>query len=367
MAEQYEEYRFRGEDTYRLIVDLAEEGVLILDREDRIVFTNRKLQSMTGYSRDELLCHRVYKIVAGEDREIVKKALDRRHRGVKETYVARLRRKDASTFWAVIAAAPYMDEKGKYSGTVTMASDITQLKQAEEALREEKDLANMYLDLMAHDINNLIQVAIGNLEIAIDRAGPGKPADRELAGFLNKSLDTMYRCSRLIDNVKTLQRLKTEHVTPEAIDPGVMIDEALREHANVPGREVKVVFERAPGCRVRANRLLKEVFANLIGNSVKHSQGPVTIWIDVGRVKGKDAEYCRIAVADDGPGIPDEMKANLFQRYSRGETKAPGHGLGLYLVKALVEGFHGKVWAEDRVPGDHSKGSRFVVLLPAAQ
>ena len=76
-------------------------------------------------------------------------------------------------------------------------------------------------------------------------------------------------------------------------------------------------------------------------------------------------EYSRISIEDNGPGISDEVKEKLFARFSRGETKAKGKGLGLYLIKTLVEDFHGKVWVEDRVPGDHTKGAKFVVMLPA--
>jgi signal transduction histidine kinase len=75
--------------------------------------------------------------------------------------------------------------------------------------------------------------------------------------------------------------------------------------------------------------------------------------------------YYRVGISDNGPGIPDELKKKLFGRSQRGPTKTTGRGLGLYLVKELVDDFHGKVWVEDRVPEDYTKGSRFVVMLPA--
>jgi signal transduction histidine kinase len=59
------------------------------------------------------------------------------------------------------------------------------------------------------------------------------------------------------------------------------------------------------------------------------------------------------------------LKSIIFTRFQRGKSKASGRGLGLYLVKTLVEDFGGKVWVEDRMPGDSTKGSRFVILLPA--
>ena len=71
-----------------------------------------------------------------------------------------------------------------------------------------------------------------------------------------------------------------------------------------------------------------------------------------------------MSIEDNGPGIPDEMKEKIFTKSLRGLTRRTGHGLGLYLVKRIVEDHHGRVWAEDRVPGDHTQGARFVVLLP---
>jgi len=68
---------------------------------------------------------------------------------------------------------------------------------------------------------------------------------------------------------------------------------------------------------------------------------------------------------DDGPGIPDDIKPKVFLRKYRGQTKGQGSGLGLYLTKRLVEDNGGRIWLEDRVPGDHSRGVRFIVHLPA--
>jgi signal transduction histidine kinase len=74
-----------------------------------------------------------------------------------------------------------------------------------------------------------------------------------------------------------------------------------------------------------------------------------------------------VTIEDNGPGIPDELKARLFTRSNKGFQRSSGKGLGLYLIKMLAEDFHGKVWVEDRVPGDHTKGARFMIMLPAIE
>ena len=114
-----------------------------------------------------------------------------------------------------------------------------------------------------------------------------------------------------------------------------------------------------------ANPLLKDIFKNLLDNAVKHCEDPVRISVNVSRAEQNGSSYYQVAVEDNGHGVPDDKKAEIFNRLKRGETKARGTGLGLYIVKTLVEGFGGSVRVEDRVPGDHTKGARFVVMLPA--
>jgi signal transduction histidine kinase len=100
-----------------------------------------------------------------------------------------------------------------------------------------------------------------------------------------------------------------------------------------------------------------------VGNAIKHSTGPINIDIKVWNTYNGQA-FCNISIEDNGPGIPPEQKNMMFTRFQPGATKAHGKGLGLYLVKALVEDFHGNIWVEDRIPGDYSKGSKFVIRLP---
>ena len=106
------------------------------------------------------------------------------------------------------------------------------------------------------------------------------------------------------------------------------------------------------------------MFSNIVGNSIKHSTGSVNVLMILSTVSYGGKDHARISIEDDGPGIPDEMKEKIFARSLHGLTRRTGHGLGLYLVKRIVEDHGGKVWAEDRVPGDHTQGARFVVLLP---
>jgi signal transduction histidine kinase len=109
------------------------------------------------------------------------------------------------------------------------------------------------------------------------------------------------------------------------------------------------------------------VLVNLIGNAVKHSRGDITVNVGVSRVTDNGKEFCRIDVEDDGPGIPDALKDTLFDRLNLASTRAKGKGFGICLIKMLVDDYQGKFWVEDRSIGDHEKGARFVVMLPAVE
>jgi len=144
---------------------------------------------------------------------------------------------------------------------------------------------------------------------------------------------------------------------------------ALKErYSNVNGREITINLEMPPLVFVKANELMKDIFSNLLDNAIKHSDPDrhLTIDITIRRQKDHKQDYYLCSVEDNGPGIPDWIKDKIFQRFQRGNTKARGKGLGLYLVKKLVDDYHGAVWVEDRVPGDYAKGAKFVVMLPVA-
>jgi signal transduction histidine kinase len=113
--------------------------------------------------------------------------------------------------------------------------------------------------------------------------------------------------------------------------------------------------------------MLYDVFSNIVDNSIKYSSGPVNINISLSIVDMDDKKFYKVSIEDDGPGVKPDLKKRIFNRmyYEGGIMR--GKGLGLYLVQTLVKYFHGTISVEDLIPGDHGKGARFVVLLPAIE
>jgi PAS domain S-box-containing protein len=263
--------------------------------------------------------------------------------------------------YITIKAYPTLDVNGAISNYAAIFEDMTEKVKTEEELLESRSRAELYLDLMSHDINNLHQIAIGYLELA-GEALEIETGDRDL---IVKPLEVLHRSANLIENVRKLQRVQKGEITNEVIDLNDVLMRVIGEYRPVYGGEI--AYNNGKGLhRVLANELLYDVFANLVGNAIKHSNGgSANISIIVDPAGSGNKTFYRVSVEDSGPGIPDDMKVKIFNRLQRGETRAKGMGLGLFLVKSLVDSYHGRVWVEDRVSGDHRKGSRFVVMLPS--
>lgn len=259
-------------------------------------------------------------------------------------------------------AFPMYMSDGSISRYATVVEDISDRVRAEEELLQAKTQAELYMDLMGHDINNINQIGMGYLEMALE----AEELSDKYKALLAKPLEAMGNSSRLIDNVRKLRRAKTGDFCLKPVDLGKVLTEVVRDFSAVPGRDVAIDYEVGEICSVMANELLKDIFINLVSNSIKHSTGPLLIRVKQETIEENGKRYYRVIVEDNGPGVSDDLKPIIFDRIYRSKTRLGGNGLGLYLVKTLVDNFKGTIVLEDRVTGERDKGSRFIVTLPSA-
>ncbi len=235
-------------------------------------------------------------------------------------------------------------------------------RELEHELRASRDRADFFIDLLTHDINNLNAVTMGYIQLAQHNSDMGERERRYLA----KSLGAVKETSELIGKVQKLQMVETGQASLVPVDVDTYLNAARTVWIDSSGEDVSINLRSVSPHFVVANELLMDVITNLIGNAIKHSGRPLVINIDVSSRTERGRDYYLVSIEDNGPGISDELKEAIFTRSTRGKTKASGRGLGLFLVKKLVEDFHGRVWVEDRVPGERTKGARFMLLLPAS-
>jgi signal transduction histidine kinase len=245
----------------------------------------------------------------------------------------------------------------------SLKKEILAKKQVEKALRNAKNQAELYVDLISHDIGNMNQAIMGYLEIALDVINP-RGEEREL---LLRPLEIIDSSSKLIGNVRKLQHAGAGEIPSEVCDLGEILVEVKSHYSGMPGRDMVINCDPVVKCFVMANELLKDVFSNIIENSIRHSSGPLTINIGLASEKKDKCTYYLVSIEDNGPGIPDAQKVKVLKDFPHDKDKPVRKGFGLHLVRTLVEIFNGYVWVEDRVPGDHTKGCKFVVMLPKVE
>jgi PAS domain S-box-containing protein len=216
-------------------------------------------------------------------------------------------------------------------------------------LVEANRKANLYLDILVHDINNANLASLGYGELLTEMLS-GK--EKEVAG---KLIEGVLKSREVIRNLDTIRHIQERKFDFKPINLDNLIKQAIR---HCPSASIE--YE---GCTtlVKADELLAEVLTNLIGNSAKFGGPGVHIVI---QVQDYPDNYVKIAISDEGPGVPDELKSVIFIRFQTGEEKGSGKGLGLFIAKTLIERYGGKIWVEDRIKGDSGSGAAFVFTLP---
>jgi PAS domain S-box-containing protein len=260
----------------------------------------------------------------------------------------------------LVSAAPIKDDKGHRIGAVVIVQDITEQRRLEQDAIEAKEQAETYLDLITHDINCHNSTIMNYLQLAMAKDKQGKRRDE-----VQKALDAVTASTELIENVRKIQVVDMHDVTHSTLDLTTMLDDVINEVRAIGGEKVSITRVPSPECFIIASTMVRDVFWNILINSVKHSGENVNIIVRQNSCYDGGKEFHKIMFEDDGPGIPDEIKPQVFLRKYRGRTRTSGGGLGLYLCKRLVEEHGGKIWVEDRVTGDHGQGARFIVHLPA--
>jgi DNA-binding response OmpR family regulator len=225
-----------------------------------------------------------------------------------------------------------------------------ELLAAQKKLTEANDEANLYLDIITHDINNVNSGALALTELRVRKS---RDAEKPLALRLESSIS---ESTVIINNVSTIRRLHERREALRPIPLDGIIRESIRQFPNTT-----INYAGTPAV-VLADSLVRQVFINLIGNSTKFSGIHAVIGIDV-----KDAgEMVEVTVTDNGPGIDDELKPVVFDRFKKGKSTKSGKGLGLFIVRSLVESYGGSIRAGDAVPGRSGAGASIHFTLKKA-
>ena len=352
------------------ILNSITDGVLVTDAFNEIVMANEAAARVLGFELDQSLRRPVERVV--EDARLVKLIKDTRAAGdaaIRRHVEHRMRNPDREATYDVSLASvagqhggPSGDAGGsgaETAGVVTVLRDITR----------EKEIAEMKSDFVSN-VSHELRTPLSSIKAYMEMLVDGEAQDEQTRmEFYNIIQGETNRLSRLIDNILNISR----------IESGVV--KVQREHISVPSIVKEVIEMMLPQARAKNIELQEvptpvyfQVFAdkdmiyqatmNLVGNAIKYTPdgGKVTVSMSV----DEHARLVNVNVKDTGVGIPADDLPRLFDKFFRvAEHKkmAKGTGLGLNLVKHIVETVHG---GKVSVQSEHGKGSTFTFSLPLA-
>ncbi len=351
------------------------DGVVATDKKGRVCFMNPVAESLTGYKQAEVKSRpigSVLRIIDEERREEIKDLTDTKICGEDSHDVKNrllLVSKNKRKIPISISSAPIRDEYGRIAGTVTVFRDITEQRKAERAMLEANRklkrldvLKTEFLSTVSHELRTPIAVIQEGIGLCLD--GIAGSLTEKQRGILNRTLDHVQRLERLVGDLldiskievgKMLLRRSSIDMVEIATDMALSYENQAKEKgvsivSDVPDRPIKIYADRDK---------INQIFSNLMSNALRFTPegGKITI-----RVEDGD-RFVRCEVEDTGRGIAREDIPKLFKKFSQigssGEGEYQGTGLGLVIVKGLVEKHRGRIWVESE-PG---KGSKFIFTI----
>ncbi len=239
-----------------------------------------------------------------------------------------------------------------------------------EDLKESYNKIDFYKDLLAHDMSNIlhnIRTSVHLLELWNN--DPSKSDNRaEMIEFIKTQLE---RGASLIINVRKLSNIETkEEIIKISINVKSLVETAIKHiHIRFKNKNFELKKEMPRDTyNVKGSELLLDAFENILVNGVIHNSSErIQLWVNISRIQEKTWNCVKIEFKDNGNGIIDERKKVIFERSHKTDRSTGGMGIGLSLVKKIIDDYDGRVRVEDRVKGDNTKGSNFIILLEEAE
>lgn len=226
----------------------------------------------------------------------------------------------------------------------------TRNRDLEELNRKANLYLDIYLDAITYEILNAIMGLRGYAELVRTTAGVKEQQ------FADKIIGLAKRSDDVIRNIETISRIYKNPPEVKEMDLAVIIKKEMGSRTGV-----NIIMEHC-NRKVLANEMLGVVFDNLFSNSTKFGGKNTEITVSA---RDTPQGLLEITVSNTGPGIPDSQKPLVFDRFAQDKKTRGSYGLGLHIVKMLVESYGGTVWAEDRIAGDVKSGTaiRFTLRM----
>jgi PAS domain S-box-containing protein len=359
-----EEALRESEERYRTLIENVGEGIGFVNPEEQFAFANAAAEDIFDVPPSGLLGHSLYEFARPEQFGMIREQTDRRRAGEKSVYEIEISRPNGEKRNLLITAVPQFDSQGQFVGAFGVFRDITERKRAEEAVRrkakelqEKNDELNRFTYAVSHDLRSplvTIRTFQGQLEQDL-RSQDAARIEMDL-GYIRNAADKM---SRLLDELLRLSRVGRITNPSEEASLQAIIKEALDLVAGrITGRGVKVQVTEEPVVLTGDRTRLVEVFMNLVDNAAKFMGDQPAPRVEIG--VEQVGEELALFVRDNGIGIDPRLQPMLFGLFHKLDPGSEGTGIGLALVRRIVEVHGGRIWVESEGPG---KGTTFRFTL----
>ena len=335
---------------------------MVTNKNGDVELINRQAEVMIGWSLAEVVGKKWYEVAPLQDEKGNVIPPERRATQTvlqtgKPMYssVNYYIRRDGTRFCVGTTAAPVVVE-GKTVGVIAVFRDITREREIDRAKTEFVSLASHQLRTPLSAIKWYSEMLLG---------GDSGPLTAEQTEFMKYIYQSNERMVELVNSLLNISRIELGRIKidPVLTDLGELVNQVLADlQPKIAAKKLRPVVSVNPQIpKIMVDpKLIRQVYLNLLSNAVKYTaeEGMITVLIS-----SKDDEVIS-QVTDTGYGIPKEDQKRIFERFFRASNalkiEADGTGLGLYLVKAIVESSHGKIWFES----EEGKGTSFWFSLP---
>ena len=353
-------YVFTGRALDRSTKDLADTSfalnqaaiVATTNVKGQITFVNDKFVEISRYSREELL-GRDHRIVNSgyHPKEFIRDLWQTITNGRIWRGELRNRAKDGTIYWVDTTIVPFLDDRGKPYQYLAIRYDVTDRKRSEDKLREQAALARLgeMAAVVAHEVKNPLTAIKGALQVIGGRM-PVESRERVIIGEVVARVDSL---NDIVQDLLVFARPREPQLSPVALRTLIEDTAALLRKDPAQAALQITVAGVNPVVSLDVEQL-RIVFLNLVLNAAQ-AAGPS------GRVAatiGADDLAATVAIADDGPGIPADVRARIFEPFFT--TKHRGTGLGLPTAQRVVERHRGSIVVECPAGG----GTVVTVMLP---
>ena len=346
------------ENRYKTLVENMNEGIIMTDPEENILFLNDQMAQILELNNHEIMGKKSFEVFDNESaKDLIISKSQNRQKGITEQYEISVWTSPNQRKQLLVAAAPYLDGQKHFLGTIAIITDISERKETEKKLEEKKYELDSFMYKASHDLKGPLASIIGITNIAQQEV-----SDNNALRYFDLVTQSAKKLDLILSELINLTRLNNAELELKTLDLNQLVGdvvESLRYLKEAEKMTFNVNLQHEQELYSDKN-LLHSIVQNLIYNSILY-RNPHIDHPSVTIISEDYPTGIKLCIRDNGIGIPKRIQNRVFEMFYRGNNQSRGSGLGLYIVKSAIEKLNGKVELTSHV----DIGSEFTIFLPS--